>query len=194
MAETNVNNTANVSATRGVSGGYMFVAPVGTELPTDYKTPLPDAYKCLGFMGEDGYVEGIDEDSKNLIDPFGTVMDTIYSSRVESGQVTFAEVKALTLKSMYGDGNVTDKDGMITVRHNGDSHPTFTYVLELLLKSGRKWRKVVPQGKSDALDELTISSSELAGRPLTLKYLASAECDGDTCRDLIESTETTATE
>lgn len=191
MAAANANNTANVSAARGVKGGYFFIAPVGTELPSDYSTPLPPAYKCLGFISSDGYEESVDEDSDELTDINGDVMDETTSKRVESAAVTLAEIKAQTLAAMYGDENVSDKDGMITVRHNGNSHPTFVYVLELLLKDNRKWRKVVPLGKSSELDSLKIAASELASRQLTIKYLSSDELGGDTCRDYIQSTETT---
>ena len=43
MAESNKNNVANVSSAKGVKGGYIFTAPAGTALPTDYKTALPEA-------------------------------------------------------------------------------------------------------------------------------------------------------
>lgn len=194
MTAANTNNTANVSSAKGVKGGYFFVAPVGTKLPTDYKTELDAAFKCLGFISSDGYEESVDEDSDELTDLNGDVMDETTSKRVESATVTMAEIKEQTLKTMYGDANVTDANGMITVRHNGNSHPTFCYALELLLKDNRKWRKVVPLGKSSELDSLKIAASELAGRKLTIKYLSSEELDGDTCRDYIQSTETTATE
>ena len=190
MAESTTNNTANVSSTKGVKGGYIFSAPVSTELPADYSAPLDTAFKCLGFISEDGYVETVDEDSDDIVDMNGDAMDSTNSNRVESAQVTLAEIKAATLKRMYGDSNVTDEDGMITVRHNSDSHPTFSYVLDLLLKNNRRWRKVVAEGKSSELDDLTLSSSELASRPLTIKYLSSAALGGDTCRDYIQSTET----
>lgn len=188
MAKYTSNSTDNVSAGKGVAGGYIFSAPVGTELPTDYSTALPDAYECLGFISEDGYTETVDEDSDDIVDINGDVMDTLHSSRVESGQVTLAEIKEATLKRMYGDENVSDASGMITVKHNSNSHSTFVYVLELLLKNGRKWRKVVPLGQSSELDDLQIASSELASRALTLKYMT--DDNGNTCYDYIQSTET----
>lgn len=190
MAESTNNNQANVSAGKGVKGGYIFSAPTGTTLPTDIKTDLDEAFKCLGFISEDGYVETVEEDSNDLVDMNGDLMDSTNSNRVESAQVTFAEIKAETLKRQYGDANVTDANGVITVKHNSDSHPTFAYVLELVLKNGRRWRKVVPNGQSSELDDLTISSSELCQRALTIKYLTDA--DGNTCYDYFESTETEA--
>ncbi len=190
MATSNTNNQENVSSAKGVKGGYIFSAPVGTALPTDVKTNLNPAFKCLGFISEDGYVEGIDEDSDDINDMNGDVMDSNNSKRVESAQLTFAEIKADTLKRQYGDRNVTDANGLITVKHNSDSHDVFSYVLELVLKNNRRWRKVVPRGKSSELDELTIASSELCQRALTMKYLTDEH--GNTCYDYIDSTETTA--
>ena len=189
MAEATANTTANVSAAKGVKGGYIFSAPVGTELPTDIETNLNEAFKVLGFISEDGYVESIEEDSNDLVDMNGDLMDSSNSGRVESAEVTLAEIKAETLKRQYGAENVTDADGVITVKHNSNSHGSFSYVLELLLKDGRRWRKVVPVGQSSELGELTIASTELCQRPLTIKYLTDEQ--GNTCYDYIESTETT---
>ncbi len=190
MTESNTNNQANVSSAKGVKGGYIFSAPEGTALPTDIKTQLDPAFKCLGFISEDGYVETVDEDADDINDMNGDVMDSANSNRVESAQLTLAEIKAETLKRQYGDANVTDANGIITVKHNADSHDVFAYVLELVLKNGRRWRKVVPKGKSSELDDLTIASSELCQRALTMKYLTDEQ--GNTCYDYYESTETQA--
>lgn len=190
MAESTTNNAANVSAGKGVKGGYIYSAPVGTTLPTDIKTELDATFKVLGFISEDGYVETIEEDSNDIVDMNGDLMDSSNSNRVESAQFTLAEIKAETLKRQYGENNVTDENGIITVKHNSDSHPVFAYVLELVLKNNRRWRKVIPQGQSSELDDLTIASSELCQRALTMKYLTDE--NGNTCYDYYESTETEA--
>lgn len=184
------NNTDNVSSAKGVKGGYIFRAPVGTELPTDIKTALDPAFKVLGFISEDGYVESLETDSEDIVDMNGDLMDSPQTSRVESAQFTLAEIKAETLKVQYGEKNVTDANGIITVKHNGDSVTTSAYVLELLLKNGRRWRKVVPKGQSSELDDLTIAVGELCARALTMKYLTDEQ--GNTCYDYFESTETEA--
>ena len=188
MAESNKNNVANVSSAKGVKGGYIFTAPVGTALPTDYTTALPEAWKCLGYISEDGYVETLDTDSEDIKDMNGDLMDSSTTSRVESAKLTLAEIKAQTLKVMYGSGNVKDEAGMITVKHNGDSTETWPAVLELVLKDGRRWRKVVPAAKSSELDDIKLAVSEIAGRQITFKYLV--DSNGNTCYDYIQSTET----
>lgn len=192
VAASKGNNQANVSAGKGVKGGYIYSAPVGTPLPTDIKTELNAAFSCLGFVSEDGYVESVDEDSNDLVDMNGDLMDSTNSNRVESAQLTLAEIKSDTLARQYGEGNVTDENGMITVEHNSDSHSTFSYVLELVLKNGRRWRKVVPKAQSSELDSLNVSSGELCARALTIKYLTDEQ--GNTCYDYFESTETVASE
>ena len=190
MAEINKNNVANVSSAKGVKGGYIFTAPVGTALPTDYTTVLSEAWKCLGYISEDGYVETLDTDSEDIKDMNGDLMASPQTSRVESAQLTLAEIKAATLKVMYGSDNVKDEEGMITVKHNGNSDETWPAVLELVLKDGRRWRKVVPNAQSSELDDLTLAVGELAARALTVKYLTDE--DGNTCYDYIQSTETAA--
>lgn len=184
------NNTDNVSSAKGVKGGYIFRAPVGAKLPTDTKTTLDPAFKVLGFISEDGYVESLETDSEDIVDMNGDLMDSPQTSRVESAQFTLAEIKAETLKVQYGEENVTDANGIITVKHNGDSVTTSAYVLELLLKNGRRWRKVVPKGQSSELDDLTIAVGELCARAITMKYLTDEQ--GNTCYDYFESTETEA--
>ena len=190
-AKATKNNQENVSAAKGIKGGYIFSAPVGTTLPVkavSQVSELDPGFSVLGFISEDGYVESVSEDSNDLVDMNGDLMDSSNSNRVETAQLTLAEIKADTLKRQYGDSNVTDEGGLIAVKHNSDSHPTFAYVLLMQLKNGRKWTKVVPMGQSSELDDLTISSSELCQRALTLKYLT--DSNGNTCYDYIESTET----
>nr|WP_314638659.1 hypothetical protein [uncultured Olsenella sp.] len=190
MPDTKTNDTKNVSSAKGVKGGYIFSAPVGTKLPTDIKTTLDPAFRVLGFISADGYVEKMDSDSEDMVDMNGDLMDSERTSRVESAEVTFAEIKEETLKVQYGEDNVTDENGVITVHHNGASPTMRSYVLELVLKNNRRWRKVVPIGQSSDLDDLTFVVGELCARALTIKYLTDEH--GDTCRDYIESTETSA--
>ena len=134
MAKTvsKTNNQENVSSGKGVKGGYIYSAPVGTALPTDIKTSLGDAFECLGFISEDGYVETIDEDSNDTVDMNGDLMDSSNSNRVESAQVTFAEIKASTLKRQYGEDNVKDEGGGIIPAYAGNTRcPPRSFVRRL---------------------------------------------------------------
>lgn len=191
MAEATANNTANVSAGKGLKGGYIYTAPVGTALPTDIETELDPAFKVLGYVSEDGITVSVEEDSNDLVDMNGDVMDSTYSNRSETIALTLAEIKAGTFKTQHGSVNVTDENGLITIKHNGDNHDSSSYVFELVLKDNRRWRMVVPNAKLSELGDLTISSSELCQREITLK--CAVDSTGNTMYDYIQSTETTAT-
>ena len=82
MALFKKNETKNVSSTKGVKGGYIFVAPPGTTLPTDIKTNLAEAFLNLGFISEDGYTESEETDANELKDMNGDLMDSATTSRV----------------------------------------------------------------------------------------------------------------
>jgi hypothetical protein len=47
---TGTNAVANVSTTKGVSGGYFFSAPSTATVPTDITTALPSDFVNLGFI------------------------------------------------------------------------------------------------------------------------------------------------
>lgn len=187
MAKATTNNTDNVSGTKGVKGGYIFVAPKGTTLPTNYTSALDAKFSVLGFLSEEGFTETIETDSEELKDMNGDLMYAPTTSRVESAQFTLAEIKVDTLKMMYGEDNVTETSGVITVKHNGNCQDVHCLVLELVLRDDRRWRKVIPLAQMSELDDLTLAVAELASRALTVKYLTDA--DGNTCYDYIQSTE-----
>ena len=52
------NNTANVAAGKPRVNGAIFVAPVGSTLPTDASTVLDAAFINLGFISDDGVTLG----------------------------------------------------------------------------------------------------------------------------------------
>ena len=188
MAEINKNNEVNVSGGKGVAGGYFYVAPVGSTLPTDCKSELDPAFKTLGFVSEDGVTFSSESDSEELKDMNGDTIDTLSSSQTETFTVTLAEVKKGTQAALYGAKNVTDEAGVLTVHVNGKSTDKMACVFELLLKNDRKWRRVVPIAKVTEVGDLTVAASELVGREAT--FTAFKDKNGDFYIDYIESTET----
>lgn len=186
MAE---NNTANVSAGKGVAGGYIFSAPLTATVPTDITTALGTAFVNLGFISEDGIEEEIEKDNESFVDMNGDTVAVATSSREETITATLIEVKKDSLAEQYGHQNVMDVNGVITVKHNGIEPESRIYVLELLLKDNRRWRQVIPNGKVTEVGSLSIASGELVGREITIT--ASPDSNGDSVIDYIESTETT---
>lgn len=189
----NTNNTANVSTTRGVQGGYLFRAAttVTTGLPSSSSwTPSGDAWECLGYISEDGFTEGVSQDSSTeLRDINRDLLDEEPGNFTETLQLTLMETAKKPLSVYYGSQNVTDASGELTVDHNwGKSDETYQYAMLLLLKNDRKWVKYIPQGKVTDRGDFVGNKGTAAQREVTITYLTDA--NGSGCKDFFESTET----
>ena len=185
------NNTANVSVGKGVVGGYFFSAPITATLPTDYSTALSAGYVNLGYITSDGLVISESAEATDFNDLNGDVIETARSSREETIQVTFAERKAAVEKELYGQSNVTDANGMMTIDHTNDERDERIYVFEAVYKNGRRGRIIACKGKVTELGDMTLASSNLAGRQCTIKCMVGT--DGWSVREYLQSTETTTT-
>lgn len=186
---TKTNNTENVSVGKGVSGGYMFAAPLGSTLPTDNSTALDAAFLNIGYLGEDGISFADSSDTTNHFDMNGDTVEISNGSIEKSFTVTPLEIKKDQLALLYGTANVTDANGVITVHDKGPSDAQWVVVFELLLKNGRKWRRIVPTCKLGELGDMTVNFSDLVGREVTMSALKDATT-GDYYIDYIDSTET----
>lgn len=180
------NDNRAVSTTRGIKGGYAFSAPYGTALPTDIVTPLSDDFACVGFISEDGWEEGVDGSSEIIPDMNGDIVDSYSESTTETLGLTLIEMAMEALAIQYGHKNVTEEDGILTAVHKwSDAEEQRSWVLELVLKNGRRWRKVIPCAKVTERDSFTGNSKNVTGRKVTLTY--QADDAGATCYDYIES-------
>lgn len=189
MATT--NNKANVSTTRGVQGGYIFRAPVGTAgAPTGVEWTPGDGWDCLGYIAEDGFIEGVSQDSSTeLRDINRDLLDDVSGNFTETLQLALMEVAKAPLSVYYGSENVADASGVLSVVHNwGKSDETMQYVLLLLLKNDRKWTKHIPQGKVTDREDFTGNKTTAAQHGVTITYTTND--NGDGCFDWFESTET----
>lgn len=190
MAST-PNNVENVSTGKGLTGGYMFVAPVGTTLPTGLDDELDAAFLNMGYLGDDGIVFADSSDTETFQDLNGDTIDTGNGAIEKTATVTFREVKKDTLAFVRGSSNVTDAAGLITAHDKGPSDEQWSVVWELVLKNSRKWRRVAEAVKLGELGDMTIVYSELVGREVTLNVSKGAT-SGDYYTDYIASTETEA--
>lgn len=192
MADSKTNNFANVSDGRGVEGGYLFRAPLGSEKPTDVKTALGAAFKCCGIVSEDGIVFATETDREELKDMNGTVVHSAKTSHLETMTATLGEVKKETYAIQYGDGQVTDESGTLTVHVKNVEPGHAVYVFDGVLKNGRRWRRVVHDAQVTEMGDMTIAAGELMGREATFTCFPDA-VTGDFYTDYIESTETEET-
>lgn len=190
MASTQ-NSTENVSYGKFKSGGYFFLAPSGTALPTDNTTALAETFLNMGFLGDDGVNFSDSSSTETAYDANGDSIATSQGEIEKTFTVTFREIKKDSLAVLYGSANVTDSDGTITVHDKGPNATTYVGVFEILLKDGRKWRRIVPQCQPGELGDQTIAYNELVGREITMAALLDST-SGSYYIDYIDSTETEA--
>lgn len=142
MAET--NDATNVSLGKYKVGGYAYWAPKGTPLPKDSSTPLPAAFKLLGYLNEDGVTLTTDTDTTEVPDANGTTVMKVISSYAESVQFVLLEVlRVEAAKLRYGSDMVTGQDKSMTIKHSMPSDDTFVLVFELARTGGVLDRLVV---------------------------------------------------
>jgi hypothetical protein len=242
MSEYKNNAEANVSAAKGVTGGYCWRAPVGTALPSSpsWTPPSPvytltsdtdvdanktyytrsgsgtsqspytyaevaspakanlgtyyemsDPWKCMGYITEDGETFATTSNVTEFRDQNGDLMDTSQSQYGETFACSFAETKAASFESIYGEDAVTDADGVLTVNHTGAEPGIYTYVFLFLLKDGRKWVRFAEKAKRTSIGDLTTNSSNVLAWNATFQVVRS-QTTGGYFKDLFESTETEA--
>lgn len=191
MAKTEAtkNDVNNVSDGTGLAGGYFYRAQLGSTKPTDLTTPLDAAFKVLGFISEDGFTFSTETDREDIKDMNGETVHSAKSSHSETFTVTLAEVKKGTMAVQYGEKNVDDTAGKLTVHVKGDDPERAIYVAECVLKNGRRWRRLIHDAQPTELGDLAVKAGELFGRETTFTAYKDATA-GDYYTDWFESTET----
>lgn len=165
------NNTKNVSVGKGVVGGYLYAAPASATAPTDYSTALANTFVNLGYVTDDGATFSTDAESNTFKDLNGTDILTSAGGRTRTLNVQLAEVKADVLKEVFGQSAVTiatgNSAGDITVTHNNNDMPHRMLVMELVLRDGRKWRRVIKDAQVTEWGDLTVLYSDLVTFDIT---------------------------
>lgn len=162
------NNSANVSVGKPSAAGGIYSAASGTTAPTNATTALVEAFKGLGYVSDEGLTNAIELDTTNITAWGGDTVQTVTSSRTETFSWTFIETNTDVLKEVYGQDNVTDTAGALTVLHNAKELPSRVYAFEILLTGNRVKRIVVPNGKITEVGEVVYQDGEPIGYSVTL--------------------------
>ena len=192
MAEATTNQTANVSIGKGAAGAYAWIAPYGTELPTDNTTPISTTgYKVLGFIDENGVTFSDATSPTDYNDMSGDSIATTPGAVTKTAAFVPVELKKTTLDLIYGAANVEDADGIIEYTDKGPDQTLWTIVFDFVLGGSRKWRLVVPQCRLKEMADLTINYQTLVGRQNTMGVLYDSGIGGY-YKGYLDSTETEA--
>lgn len=151
VKQSSANVTFSKPGTSANKSGYIWVAPMGTAVPTDATTELNSAFVGLGYLSEDGLTEPASFEPGDAIVAAG-------GDTVAQADPTFSKtwtgtcIEALNedlLKVAYGSANVTvtnatdTKDGVITVKEQAGDLEHHVIVIDEMLKGARKRRNVM---------------------------------------------------
>lgn len=149
--QSSANVTFSKPGKSANKSGYIWVAPLGTALPTDATTELDVAFVGLGYLSEDGLTEPAAYEAGDAIVAAG-------GDTVAQAEPTFSKtwtgtcIEALNedlIKVAYGSANVTVKqasggsDGSITVKEQAGELEHHVIVIDEMLKGGRRRRNVM---------------------------------------------------
>lgn len=188
---------AYASTNSKMQGGGVFTAPKGTTLPTeeaiktyitgsgadDAKTLVPAGFVYTGDISEDGMTTTEETDSESFVDIDGVEVLNARTTRSESCALSFIDIDVQGLKETYGEDNVVEADGVITVKHNGTEPAERVALVLILLADGRRMVRAIPRYKRTEVGDETIAVSELLTREVTWAMLPDAS--GNTAYDYI---------
>lgn len=174
MATASKNKASNVTAGKPKITGAIFRAPVGSTLPTDAKTELDTAFKCLGYVSEDGVTNGNSPESEQTKAWGGDVVLSTQTEKPDTFQFKLIEAKNVdVLKMIYGDRHVTgDLDTGIKVDVTAEDPGPAAYVIDMILKDGDLKRIVIPSASISEMDDIVYNDSEPVGYDVTLTATA----------------------
>lgn len=184
-------NAANVTTGKRRTAGGIYRAPVGTTLPTDASTALAAAFKNVGYISEDGYVNSLSKTINDIKEWGGETVDSELQEQKEDFK--FKMISALNLdarKAVYGDTNVTESTGAITTTVKAGLFGEGVWVIDEAVKGGRLMRTVIPNGKITSLGDIPHKGTEAIGFDVTLTAMYDSTIAG-TSKQYISAPPTT---
>lgn len=180
-----MNDAENVSFGKPKATGAVYVAPAGTPLPTTAWAALNGAFEGLGYVSEDGLVNGVETDTEEVNAWGGDLVLVGQTTFKEMFTVNLIETNEKALEVYYGEGNVVvEGDGSITVTQKNEMLPRVVVVFELVLTGGRIKRIVVPHAQiADRSGEITYVDGEAIAYPAV--FVAYPDENGETHKEYI---------
>ena len=185
-----MSNAANVTTGKRRTDGGIYFAPAGTTLPTNATATLATAFKNLGYVSEDGVTNSLSKDVTEIKEWGGDTVDTVLTAQTDTFQFTLIEsLNTDTLKAVYGDANVTESSGAITVTVKADEAPSGVWVIDMIQKGNKLKRIVIPNGKVSELGDVVYKADKAVGYDVTVA--ANLDSSGNTHYEYIANAPTT---
>ena len=169
------------------SGGvYMSDAPLeASAYPTStLEDTLPGGMTPSGFISEDGVTESNESDTERIKAWGGDTVRVVQTDHTVTYSLTFLESSPTILKAVYGEDNVTDDDGRITVKVNSEVLEHRSWAFEM--KDGEnRIRIFVPNGQITSRGEITYTHAGAIQYEVTIE--AYPDANGDKAIKVLET-------
>ena len=163
------NNALNVTVGKPKVGGAVYVAPLGTTLPTSASATLAAGFVCLGYVSEDGVTNNNSPESDKVKAWGGDTVLTLQTDRPDTFSMTLLEsLRVDVLKTIYGSGNVTETAGAISVKATADEMSSCAWVIDMVVRGGRAKRIAIANGTITELGEIAYKDDEAVGYAITI--------------------------
>lgn len=168
-------SSSNVSAGKPKVTGAIFIAPVGTTLPTDSTTTLDTAFVELGYASDAGVVNSESRETETIKAWGGDTVLKPFTGKEDTFQFTLIEaLNVNALKLVYGDSNVTgDLTNGISIKSAAEDLDYHSFVIEMVLNGAIK-RIVIPSAKVTEVGDITYADGEAIGYDTTLSAVPDA--------------------
>lgn len=160
----------NVSTGAPRISGAVFVAPIGTTLPTDAKTQLSSEYRELGYVSDAGLVNSNSPSTTDIKEWGGAVVASALTEKPDNFKFKLLEILSLdVLKTVYGSANVTqDSTGKITVKAKAEDPENMIWVFDMIMAGKKLKRIIVSDGKITSVGDIEYVKSNAVGFDLTI--------------------------
>ena len=168
-------SSSNVSAGKPKVTGAIFIAPVGTTLPTDSTTALNSAFVELGYASDAGVVNSESRETETIKAWGGDTVLKPFTGKEDTFKFTLIEaLNVNALKLVYGDSNVTgDLTNGISIKSAAEDLDYHSFVVEMVLNGAVK-RIVIPSAKVTEVGDITYADGEAIGYDTTLSAVPDA--------------------
>lgn len=163
-------NAQNVSAAKPKAGGAVFVAPLGTTLPTSVDEALSSDYKSLGYVSDEGVSNGTNIESETKKAWGGDSVLTTQKSKDDTYKMNLIEfLNKEVIKTVYGAANVSGElETGIEIHCNNSDMEEKVYVIDEMLRNGVKMRTVIGAAKISAMEDIVHNDDTILGYNITL--------------------------
>lgn len=165
-----MNNPLEATVGKPKVGGGVYIAPLGTALPTDATTALNAAFKNVGYVSDSGVTNTITRDNTEVKAWGGDTVMNIQTGFNDQWKMKLLQVMNTdVMKPVFKAANVTGALATgVTVTVNSEELEAYAYVIDMIYNNNVLKRIVIPNAKVVELGDITYVDGEPVGYDITL--------------------------